>query len=172
MRRLTDEQRERAAALVRIAEIMADQHRRYAGNWHEFISAAHAAVLDAAVAWEPSRGASLETYAYLRLKTKLMRVRNKIVARDRLGIESLDDPESPEVPDGSDPVGHRLEIHEEAESILGALWGRERDVMALLYLDGLTTAEIAARTGMHPTTINGIHRRALAKLRQRAVCAA
>jgi RNA polymerase sigma factor for flagellar operon FliA len=76
---------------------------------------------------------------------------------------------------GDSPLGHLLEQERRllVARALAALPEREKQVMALYYLDGLNLREIGQALGVTESRVCQIHRTAVAKIRQRvrALCA-
>jgi RNA polymerase sigma factor (sigma-70 family) len=124
----------------------------------EFDSAAALGLVEAALAFEPGRGAKFSTYA-----------RPRVVGRLRDAWRSHAGQPTP-LPLEVEPAYHEpspLDLADALDHRLRPLPPRNRTVCRLIYRDGLTQVECGRVLGLGQHRINEIHRESLALLRAR-----
>lgn len=121
----------------------------------EFESAAALGLVEAALTFEPGRGAKFSTYARHRVIGRLRSLWRSQVNR-RVDLPILTEPSRIE-PDQLDQV-------DALEHWLRRLPSRYASVCRLIYRDGLTQAEASRAIGLAPPRINAIHRQSLTLL--------
>jgi len=107
----------------------------------------------------------------------LLKLHQRHLARKRNAAR--DEPMAPALPDrsalelaqrlvasGTSPSGRvvRAETRDRVRAALGALAETDREVLVLRYLEGMTTAEVAAVLGLGESAVKMRHRRALDRL--------
>ena len=108
--------------------------------------------------------ASLATYITViarRITIHELNRRQAVRTEIRKGVAAVDS----DVPDESEAAVKGVERLEEVETLLRKLRGKEREVVRLYYLQGLTYEEISTETGMPVNTIGSTLSRARKTLR-------
>lgn len=173
---LTDAQRDLATRYMPLARSMA---RRLAvsipSGADEFRSAACLALVEAAQAFDESRGVDFSTFARHRIRGALIDARRGVLCGGWRGdlslaphFESLGPGcESRGTVFGStldEPIGMEMEMEEDVASCLSILTPRQAAAFRHIYLDGKTQEEAAALAGCSKASMCRLHRDALERL--------
>jgi len=170
---LNDAQRELTLQYLPLARGMAYRvARKWPAGSDDFQSAAFLALVEAAQAFDPSRGVSFATFARPRVQGALIDAQRGLLikgwrgpAEERPKFESLG-------PDAEGrgrvvgvhadpPVGADLEASDAVEVWLKKLPARHSAALRLIHFDGKTQAEAAALVGCSPATITRLNRETL-----------
>jgi RNA polymerase sigma factor (sigma-70 family) len=122
----------------------------------ELISAADLALVDAAARYQPSRG-RFSTYATLRIVYGLRDEVRRFCDEEQtnVNVNSLLDalPEGKPRRGSSSHVGAELESIDETEHLIGGFPVQYRPLIRLLFIDGLSMAEVARHDGVTRSAI-------------------
>jgi RNA polymerase sigma factor (sigma-70 family) len=173
---LTDAQRDLATRYMPLAGAMA---RRLAVTFpsgaDDFRAAASLALVEAAQAFDESRGVDFSTFARHRIRGALIDARRNYLCDGWRGDLSLAPHFEPLGPGAEsrgrvfgstvdDPVGSELEIEEDVAYCLSRLSPRQAAAFRHIYLDGKTQEEAAALANCSKASMCRLHRDALERL--------
>ncbi len=170
---LNDAQRELTLQYLPLARAMAHRvGRKWPGADDDLQSAAYLALVEAAQAFDPSRGVSFATFARHRVSGALIDAQRGFFLKGWRGPAETRPRFVPLAPDSESrgrvvgardepPVGAELEAADAVESLLGKLSARHRAALRLIHIDGKTQEEAAAVVGCSTATIHRLHRETL-----------
>lgn len=173
---LTEGQRELATRYMPLAGSMA---RRLAASLpsgaDDFRAAASLALVEAAQAFDESRGVDFATFARHRIRGALIDARRNLLCDGWRGDLALA-PHFESLGPGSEsrgrvfgttvdaPIGSEMEVEEDVAYCLGRLSPRQAAAFRHIYLDGKTQEEAAALDGCSKASMCRMHRDALERL--------
>jgi len=119
-------------------------------------------LLEAVDNFDPSRGHRFSTYAYYRIRGRMINFLSRVEGSSPIPVEDQVLEELGPWEDGFS----RLDWTMDLQLALGALSEREADVVRSLVLEDVSARELAEEKGLDVSYIHKIRRRALAKLRE------
>ncbi|EHM09629.1 RNA polymerase sigma factor, sigma-70 family [Thermanaerovibrio velox DSM 12556] len=120
-------------------------------------------LIEAVDNFDPSRGLKFSTYAYYRIRGRMINFLTRVEAPSPIPVEDsvLEERTVPLMP-GVDSVDWAVDL----ELAMGILSDRESSVVRALVLEDRSAKEVAESKGLDVSYIHKIRRRALAKLRE------
>ncbi len=133
----------------------------------DIISEGTLGLIEAVDTYDISRGAKFKTYAFYKIKGKML---DYLRARRRLLGFSM--PRDKDTLLRSLNVSSSIDMSELdavilVETLLNELTPSERSVMELIYSEGISQEEVAKRLGCTPANVSILKKRALSRLRSR-----
>ncbi|GIV17974.1 MAG: hypothetical protein KatS3mg022_3409 [Armatimonadota bacterium] len=150
------------------------------GNWstaewrEELVGVAYLACLEAEGEYDPAQGPSLQHYLLQRTLSALLshyrrewRFASRCTCLDAVGPNDKLNTAPPDPPDPeSAAFVNRVCLSVDVRRALSSLTARERQVLMMVFWDGMSERDIAARTGVALSTVCVYKDRALRKLRR------
>ncbi len=173
---MTEAQRDLATRYMPLAKAMA---RRLTASWpagaDDFRSAASLALVEAAQAFDESRGVDFSTYARHRIRGALIDARRAFLCGGWRGDLSMAPHFEPLGPGSEsrgrvygttadEPIGVEMETEEDVAYCLSRLTPRQAAAFRRIYLDGKTQEEAATLDGCSKATMCRLHHDALERL--------
>ncbi|WP_337175593.1 sigma-70 family RNA polymerase sigma factor [Paludisphaera sp.] len=173
---LTDAQRDLATRYMPLAKSMARRLATvFAFGADDFRAAAALALVEAAQAFDESRGVDFSTFARHRIRGALIDARRNFLCggwRGDLSLAPRFEPLSPGSESrgqlygatADEPVGIEMETEEDVAFCLGRLSPRQAAAFRRIYLEGRTQEEAAELDGCSKATMCRLHRDGLERL--------
>ncbi|MDR3280403.1 MAG: sigma-70 family RNA polymerase sigma factor [Synergistaceae bacterium] len=111
--------------------------------------------------FEPSRSNKFITYAYYKVKGRMVNFLQRSEARAPIPVEEM----YLERPDSFEEDIDSMEWHISLDDGLGALPARERDIVRSLIIEGRNASDVAIEQGVGVSHIYRLQRRAIARLK-------
>lgn len=150
-----------------IAEAMARKQARRGGNYDDLVAEAMLGVVEASARYTPAHGASLTTFAWMRMQGRVRDHGRRERAHNADRAELFDAPLD-SAPRTSERLRNAIDVHNLVADAAPNLDTDQRVVLREVHLGGETLARVSERMGWSPQQGTRRNRALLAKLRQTA----